>query len=258
MALGKWIGGIVGFMSLGPLGALAGYLIGSWFDKQTSQFQTQSSDFEEQPVDGGMRNSFLFSMLVLASYVIRADRKIMHSEMQFVRLFLRTNFGLQAEQEGEQILYKLFEEAKQLDQASPTAFKEMIFDCGRQIAQNLTYAQRLQLLDFLVRIAQSDGHVCREEIDALHDICLAIELQSSEVDSLLNLSGDTLDDAYKVLGVLPDATDDQVRKAYRELALKHHPDRVATLGDDVRRASEQKFQQINNAKERIFKARGMR
>ena len=82
-------------------------------------------------------------------------------------------------------------------------------------------------------------------------------LEESELDSMLKLSGGTLDDAYAVLGVSPDATDDEVRRAYRTLALKHHPDRVATLGDDIRRAAEKKFQEINEAKERIYKARGM-
>ena len=67
-----------------------------------------------------------------------------------------------------------------------------------------------------------------------------------------------LEEAYKVLEVEPTATDDEVRAAYRRLALKHHPDRVATLGEDIRKAAEEKFQSINNAKERIYKARGMK
>ena len=75
---------------------------------------------------------------------------------------------------------------------------------------------------------------------------------------MLNLKGESLADAYKVLEIEPSATDEEVRKAFRKLALKHHPDRVATLGEDERRAAEEKFQQINNAKERIYKARGMK
>ena len=83
-------------------------------------------------------------------------------------------------------------------------------------------------------------------------------LSAKEIDSMLNLRGDTLEEAYKVLEISPDATNDEVRAAYRKLALKHHPDRVATLGEDVRKAAEEKFQRINNAKEKIYKARGIK
>ena len=249
----------MGFMTMGPLGALAGYFIGSWFDKKTGEMQYDDGpDGEGQRHAQGQRNSFLFSMLVMASYVIRADRRVMHSEMEFVRRFLRANFGEEAVAEGEDILLKLFEEAKRLDQASPTAYRDMIFDCGGQMAVHLNYGERLQLLDFLIKIAQSDGSVCAEEIRALKDVAQAMRLSGSEVDSMLNLKGDSLADAYKVLEVDPSATDDEVRAAFRKLALKHHPYRVATLGEDVRRAAEAKFQQINNAKERVYKARGMK
>lgn len=260
MGLGKWIGSAMGFMTMGPLGALAGYFIGSWFDKQAVGMQEdlQADEAGRARYEQGQRNSFLFSMLVMASYVIRADRKIMHSEMEFVRRFLRANFGESAVEEGEQILLKLFDEAKRLDGVSPVAFRNMIFDCGRQIVAHLNYGERLQLLNFLVRIAQSDGNVCAEEITALREVALAMELSAGEVDSMLNLKGESLADAYKVLEIEPSATDEEVRKAFRKLALKHHPDRVATLGEDVRRAAEEKFQQINNAKERIYKARGMK
>jgi DnaJ like chaperone protein len=126
------------------------------------------------------------------------------------------------------------------------------------LASALTYEQRLQLLAFLCGIAKADGHVSPEEIDALKEIALYMQMAEAEVNSLLNLGGDSLDEAYKVLEVTPDATDQEVRAAYRKLALKHHPDRVATLGEDVRKAAEEKFQQINNAKEIVYKARGMK
>jgi hypothetical protein len=108
------------------------------------------------------------------------------------------------------------------------------------------------------QIARSDGNVCAAEIDALKEVAQSMQLSAKEVESMLNLSGNSLEEAYKVLEVEPTATDDEVRAAYRRLALKHHPDRVATLGEDIRKAAEEKFQSINNAKERIYKARGMK
>ena len=260
MGYGKWIGGIVGFMAAGPLGALAGYAIGSMLENNDDDNYsgggggsrtTESSTY-------GQRNSFLFSMLVMASYIIKADGKVMHSEMEFVRQFLRVNFGEAAVSEGNQILLNLFEQRKQMDANNPSAFKNTIYECGMQIRQNMGYEERLQLLNFLAKIAQSDGSICQAEIDALKEVATAMGLSAQEVESMLNLGGNTLEQAYKVLEIEPTATDDEVKAAYRKLALKHHPDRVATLGEDVKKAAEEKFQQINNAKEMIYKARGMK
>ena len=77
------------------------------------------------------------------------------------------------------------------------------------------------------------------------------------IDQMLSLGSQSLDDAYKVLGLTKDATDDEIRKAYRKLALQYHPDRVATLGDDVKEAAKKKFQELNDAKDRIYKARNL-
>lgn len=255
MKLGKWIGGIMGFMAMGPLGALAGYAIGSLFDK--AAYAPENMDAGNETYTG-QRNSFLFSLLVMASYIIRADGKIMHSEMEFVRRFLRTNFGEDAVAEGEQILLNLFEQRKRMEATNPYAFQNTIRECGAQIAANMSYEERLQLLSFLAQIARSDGNVCAAEIDALKEVAQSMQLSAKEIESMLNLSGNSLEEAYKVLEVEPTATDDEVRAAYRRLALKHHPDRVATLGEDIRKAAEEKFQSINNAKERIYKARGMK
>lgn len=264
MSLGKWIGGLVGFMTLGPLGALAGIVIGSMFDDKEKYAQggygagPYSNDDSYDSGYAGQRNSFLFSMLVMASYVIRADGRVMHSEMEYVRQMLRRNFGEVAVQQGEQILLRLFEEQKRMDQSSPYAFRRTVLECGQQIAANLSYEERLQLLAFLVEIAKCDGNVCTAEINALREVAQACSINAQEVDSLLNLRGDSLEDAYKVLEISPSATDDEVRAAYRRMAVKHHPDKVASLGEDIRKAANEKFQRINEAKERIYKARGMK
>ena len=260
MALGKWIGGFLGFITAGPLGVLAGIVLGSLFDKALNAVNTPDNDVFNNPhrETEGQRNSFFFSLLVLAAYVIKADGRIMHSEMECVRRFLRNNFGLEAEQQGNEILLKIFEEQKKMDARQPGAFRNAVMQSGLQIAQNMDYSQRLQLLNFLAMIAQADGYVSDEEMDAIKQIAAAMQLSQQEVDSIFNLNHDDLASAYKVLEISPSATDEEVKAAYRKMALKHHPDRVATLGEEVRKAAEKKFQEINEAKERIYKARGIR
>lgn len=189
----------------------------------------------------------------MASYIIRADGRIMHSEMEYVRQFLRMNFGEEAVIQGEQILLNLFEQRKQMERQNPMAFKNTIHECGAQIASNLPYEQRLQLLDFLVNIAKSDGSVCSEEIAALKEVAQCMELSPKEVESMLNLSGNSLEEAYKVLEIDPSATNEEVRTAYRRLALKHHPDRVATLGEDVKKRQKRSFNKLITLKNEFIK-----
>lgn len=265
MSIGRWIGGVLGFVAFGPLGALAGILLGSFFEEganMTGQSFGGGTHYDDEYTRrdpyAGERNSFLFSMLVMASYIIHADGKIMHSEMEYVRQFLRRNFGEIAVSQGEEILLKLFDQAKRMDQANDMGFKNTIRECGSQIAYNLGYEERLQLLAFLAEIAKSDGNVCAAEIDALKEVAMAMGMSEREVESMLNLRGNSLDNAYKVLEIEPTATDDEVRAAYRRMAVKHHPDKVANLGEDIRKAANEKLQKINEAKERIYKARGMR
>ena len=275
MALGKWIGSALGWILSGGnvLGAIAGYCIGSLLSDATSTaerengfnengntFRNDYSDtqFNQRPFEED-RNSFLFSMLVLSSYIIKADGKIMHSEMNCVRNFLRNNFGEQAVQQGEDILLKLFEMQKQ---QGATTFKETIRKSCVEISFHMNIGQRLQLLDYLIIIAKVDGTVSPEEVYALKEVATYLGLSAQDVDSMLNMEASSnqqigLDEAYKILGISPNATNDEVKAAYRKMALKHHPDRVSTLGDDIREAAEKKFQEINNAKERIYKARGL-
>ena len=261
MGAGKWIGGFLGFISgTGPLGVLAGFALGWLFDKgmeTPGDEGTSQSNGDGYRQRQGQRNSFLFSLLVLASYIIRADGRIMHSEMETVRNFLRRNFGEVAVSQGEEILLRLFEQQKKMGEL---AFRSTIGDACREMYMNMDYAQRLQLLDFLVLIARADGVVVQQEVDALRFVASGLGISDADLSSILNLKGGASDinAAYKVLGISASATDDEVKAAYRSMALKHHPDRVAALGEDVRKAAERKFQEINEAKETIYKARGMR
>lgn len=269
---GKWIGGFIGLIAGGPLGALAGFALGSLLDgdgddvqkinqnsyghrsSAYSNTQSQANYQSRTRYEEEQRNTFRFSLLVLASYIIRADGKVMHSEMNLLRQWLRNNFGQNAVDDGEQIILKLFEQQKLLGHSE---FRSMVMGSCEQLRQIMSYEQRLQLLNFLVMIVQADGFVATAEVNALRECTLALGLSETDLNSMLNLqdAGTNLDAAYKVLGVSPTATNDEVKAAFRRLALQNHPDKVASLGKDVRKAAEKKFKEINAAKETIWKAR---
>ena len=239
---GKWIGGFIGLVAGGPLGALAGFVLGSLLDEGADNIQyindnsygygssahnsaqSQAENMSRARFEEEQRNAFLFSLLVLASYIIRADGKVMHSEMNLVRRWLRTNFGENAVADGEQIILKLFERQKR---SGLSEFRSMVMGSCRQLHQLMSYEQRLQLLDFLVMIAQADGVVATAEVDALRECTLALGLSQADLDSMLNLqdAGSNLDAAYKVLGVLPTVSDDELKAATAVLPYKTTPTR---------------------------------
>lgn len=281
MAKAKWIGGFLGLLSGGPIGALAGFVLGALFDTVNNDdgfagegigadyrnggagFTGDSTgygggyDRSEQTANAGTRNGFLFSLLTLASYIIRADGKIMHSEMETVRAFLRLNFGEAAVEDGNRIMLRLFEQQKQMEAQQPGSYRQTILECCMQIAAVMTLEQRLQLLSFLTGIAKADGHVAPEEIAALREIAQNLRLSEAELNSMLGLGSTSLKDAYAVLEISENATDEEVKAAYKRMVVKHHPDRVASLGEDIRAAAEKKMREINEARDLIFKARGI-
>lgn len=250
MGVSKWIGGALGFiLGGGPLGALLGYFLGSLIDNaseaRASEGEQGGYNTSSNSSYTAQRNSFLFSLLVLSSYIIKADKKVLQSELNYVREFIRQNFGDGALPQAMPILDKLLQQDFDVQ------------GVGRQIAANMDYAQRLQLLNYLLGIAKADGNVSAEEIVALKLVAFSMNISAADVESMLNLGKDSLESAYKVLGINEMATDAELRKAYRNMVLKHHPDKVATLGPEIQKAAEEKLKKVNAAYEKICKARGI-
>ena len=247
MSKAKWIGGFLGWVAWGPIGALIGYLLGKAVDggdgwerqqeqgsyrRQTGQ-GPYTQDRSTQSRQGRytadeQRNSFFVSLLVLSSAVIKADGRTHPAELRTVR------------------------ELQRLDSQQVN-----IYSVGGQIAANMNYSQRLQLFQYLVSIATSDGDFSASEKSVLEAIASAIRLTSTDAASIIAMYYKETDSAYTVLEISPSATDDEVRSAYRRMAMKYHPDRVATLGPEVQKAAEEKFKKIQEAYAAIKKQRGI-
>ena len=254
MGVGKWISGFLGWMMLGPIGGLVGFFLGSLVEKGSFiQIEQGNSPYGTGTGGGysreqqrtGQRNSFLMSLLVLSTAVIKADGHFVKSELEYVKNFLRQNFGEEAAEQAKDIIKGLME--KDIN----------IYEVGSQIRMYMNYSQRLQLFHYLVALAQSDHRVTQEEIDVLGTIASTIGLSTADTESIMSMFKNDLESAYRVLEITSSATDDEVRKAYKRMALKYHPDKVSTLGEDVQKAAEEKFKNVQEAYEKIKKARGM-
>ena len=237
MGLGKWIAGALGWALLGPIGGILGYYFASRAEKAA-----EAND-ELQRIQG-QRNSFLMSLLVLSAAVIKADGKTTSQELSTLRSFFARNFGPQAGNEAEEIVKDLLSKDFNL------------YEVCTQVRSCMDYSQRLQLYHYLVSLGACDG-LHQREIDVLETIGTYLGLAKSEVDSFFAQFRPTNDSNYKILEISPDATNEEVKKAYRKLAIKYHPDKVATLGEDVQKAAEEKFKAISLAYEAICKERGM-
>jgi len=229
------------------LGALVGVFIGSLCERGIDSMQQEANGYSRpQRGQNGQRNSFMISLLVLSSAVIRADGKVSQSELDYVKNFIRANFGEAAVNDALRILKEL--NGKDVN----------IYQVGPQIAANMNYSQRLQLFHYLAGIANADGNFCKEEKSVLESIAAAIGLNSSDTDSIISMFYRDSQSAYAVLEISPSATDEEVKSAYRRMAMKNHPDKVASLGPDVQKAAEERFRKIQEAYELIKKERNIK
>ncbi len=254
----KWIAGFLGWVTWGPIGALLGFLAGSAIEDYIegarqlpggasssphSYSQSQQHTGTRGYTAAEQRNSFLVSLLVLSAAVIKADGRALQSELDYVKEFVRKNFGDAAVPQAIRMLEQF------------TRQDVNIYEIGPQIARYMNYSQRLQLFHYLAQIAMADGEFHKREKSVLEAIGSTISLSNTDINSVISMFYKEVSAAYSVLGISSSATDDEVRTAYRKMAMKNHPDKVATLGPDVQKAAAEKFRQVQEAYEEIKKER---
>lgn len=243
----KWLGAGLGFTLGGPIGAAIGFAIGSFVDGFSAaditveQREYQRTINQNQNTQSG---DFEISLLVLASIVIKSDGKIDKRELNFVRNQFYAMYGEQRANHA----FKLF---KGIIKKDISARQVCV-----QIRKHMPHASRLQLIHFLFGIAKADDFVSEKEIDEIRKIAGYLYINQPDFESIKAMFYDESGSAYKILEIEKTATDDEVKKAYRTLAKKHHPDKLQDLGEEHLKGAQEKFQSIQAAYEKIKKERG--
>lgn len=250
MSAGKWILGGLGFVLGGPIGAIVGALIGSVYDVLSDDPNTQTStdrpkrEKRRQATQGDVG----VSIIVLLACVIKADGRVLKSEIAFVKPFLVRTFGEQGAHNALQLLKQLLQQ-----DIDPVAVSQ-------QIGQHLNYSVRLELLHLLLGVANADGELAQSELQVIQTIATNMGISDADYQSLRSIycKQSDINWAYTALEIAPTATDEEVKKAYRRMAMKYHPDKVANAGESIRQQANDKFRSINEAYEHIKTLRGIK
>lgn len=254
---GKWIGGGLGWVMGGPIGAVLGFVFGTMFDTMQSGKLEYVYPKTGQSGDQGyggrswsgrphtQTGDFTISLLMLSASVMKADNRVLKSELEYVRNFLIVQFG---EKAAAQQLLLLREILKQNYNLSEVA---------QQVGRFMDYSSKLQLLHYLFGIAQADSKATTDESALIEQISIHMRINPADFNSIKAMFIKDNFNNYKILEVTPDANDEEVKKAYRQMALKYHPDRLNHLGPEVQQSAKEKFQELNAAYNAIKAERGM-
>lgn len=285
MGLTKWLFSVVGFAALGwtgagPIGALLGYLIGRGLEERRSESSHRDDSFGKYhrgPYrNQGTQNDINIALIVLIAAVMKADGDVKRSELNYVKIFLLNNYG---EEEGKEYLSMIRELVKP---ETPIDLDGICY----QIKQNTDYTTRYHMVDFLFGLAISDSSYDEAENVTLRSIARKLGINPSDYMSIYtrhvgnrqqqssysnynqygrsehngpsSRQSSRNKDPYKVLGLTASATDTEIKKAYRRLAMKYHPDKVESMGEEMKKNAESQFREINEAYETIKAARGMK
>ncbi len=245
----KWMGAGLGWTFGGPIGAILGFVFGSFMDEFS---EADLIDFQRSTgrSTGGSTTTksgdFEVSLLVLAAVVIKADGKAGKQELKFVRQTFIRMYGKKRADHA----FKLF---KGIIKKNNISTRQVCM----QIRQNMNHASRLQLMHFLFGVAKADGMVTEKELNKIQTISGYLYINPHDFNSIKAMFYNEVNSAYRILEIKKSASDTEVKKAYRKMVKKYHPDKLRNLGPEHVKGAEEKFRQVQKAYEQIHKERGI-
>jgi DnaJ like chaperone protein len=232
----KWLFGGLGWAVGGPIGGIIGFALGAMTEENV---KLTGSAQNTLPGDFGS------ALLILCGGLMKADNTLKKSELEFVKTFFIRQFGV--ENTRERMLF--FREILKQDYS--------ITDVCYQIRNNLDYASKLELIHLLFGLAKADGEIHASEISYIEHVSGLLNIKLPDFVSIKAMFVKDKQALYKILEIDVSSTDEEIKKAYRRMAVKYHPDKVHHLGPDFRKDAEEKFKKINQAYDDIKKERGI-
>lgn len=237
--LGTWIAGAVGWALGGPIGMMVGLSLGYLW--QNATLAPTFKEGNDQREGSTQRGDFNISLLVLASAIMRADDRVLKSELNFVRDFLNRYY--QPDHATEMLLV-LRDLLKRDVNIGPV--------CD-QIRRHMSHPQRMQLMHFLVGLAESDDEVHPNELKLLQQIARRLNVSTQDLNSFKATFESDQDRYYRILNVPKSASQEEIKKAYRTLVKKYHPDKLGDIGPAAKKAAEEKFRMVQEAYDKLYK-----
>ena len=232
MSNGKWIGAAAGWFFAGPIGGIIGYYVGK------NVFASK--------VDN--KTAFEISLLILSSVVIKADGKVLKSELEYVKKFFTNTFGTTKSNE----YFRMFNNLNKQDYSSK------LRQVCLQLNSHINHSSRLEIIHFLFGVSAADNEIHPNEIEKIKSIANYMNINSYDFESIQSMflsKGSNSEKWYTILGISKDATDTEVKKAYRKMAVKYHPDKLIGVSDDIKKLAEEKFLVVKESYEQIMKGR---
>ncbi len=241
----KWVAAVLGYFVFRLPGAILGFIVGSLFEGVggSRRGSTIFEDFTRQTVSPA---DFELNLLSLCSIIIKADGSVSQRELDYVRQYFISTYG----KEKANAIFRTFNEV--IKKREISAQRICVY-----LVQRTRYEVRLQLLHFLFGIAQADGQISKSEADKLRELAGYLRVGRYDFESIMAMFIKSADNAYKILEIDKTATDDEVKKAYRRMAKKYHPDRVVTENEAIKKGAEEKFKEVQKAYDTIQKERGI-
>ena len=233
----KLLWGGLGWVVAGPIGAILGYAYGSMNSYPKNENFGSSTGRRYSPKT--RHGDFVISVLVLLAKVMKADGKLLKSELDYVKDFLIQQFGvLQAKE-----LMMVFKDI--LDQEYP------LRDVCRQIQRSMDHPSRLELIHILYGLSAADGDVHEKEVQVIQAIANYLNINKNDYESIKATFAKDHGAPYRILEIDESANEEEVKKAFRKMANKYHPDKVSHLGKEMQDLAEEKFKAVNDAYQQI-------